>query len=52
MRDRLMRGGRHDPCTGFRQKPKRRCKELDLTAVMRWREGAWPAINKGRKKSS
>lgn len=34
------------------QKPKRRSKEQDPAAVKAWREEKWPAIKKGRRRSS
>lgn len=38
---------------GFsRQKPQRKSKEQDADAVATWREEKWPAIKKGRRRSS
>jgi len=34
------------------QKPKRRSREQDPEAVKTWREKKWPAIKKGRRRSS
>jgi transposase len=34
------------------QKPKRRSREQDPQAVKTWREKTWPAIKKGRRRSS
>jgi transposase len=34
------------------QKPRRRARLRDETAIARWRPETWPAINKGRPRSS
>lgn len=45
--------GRLLKALGFsRQKPQRRSKEQDPQAVKAWREEKWPAIKKGRRRSS
>jgi transposase len=34
------------------QKPARRARQRDEVAITRWREEIWPALNRGRKRSS
>jgi transposase len=34
------------------QKPARRARQRDETAIARWRDDTWPAIKKGRRPSS
>jgi transposase len=32
------------------QKPRRRARQRDATAIARWRDAIWPAIKKGRRR--
>jgi transposase len=34
------------------QKPRRRARQRDETAIARWRDETWPAIKQGRRRSS
>jgi transposase len=34
------------------QKPMRRARQRDEAAVARWRDETWPAIKRGRRRSS